>query len=493
MAAWPLPDNNRLMTLKTYLSAVMLAVAFLCTSCLNSDDEVVTYEDTAVTAFTLGTVKCYRTVKTAAGKDSTYSYTYSASTLPVYIDQINNRIYNEDSLTVGTDVSRVLTSISTKNNGVALLRNLTDDNWTLYSSSDSIDYSQQRTLRVVSSDGQHAKDYIVDIRVHNEYADSFSWSRMPADAAIASFTEVKAVQAGQVMYLMGTDAAGDIKLLASADGNAWNEVALPDGVTRAGVSVAAWGDTCAVYDGSAIHITDDATTWGITVPDVALTSLLGGGNGEIYALNAEGKIMISKNHGETWEQDAMEDDTYVDNSPYVPVSDISVITSATKTNANVTRATMIGNKAVGGEGDDDFKTAVVWNKVVDKDAPQAWIYTNVAWNNYDYTLPRMKGVVAVAYADGILAIGGTPVNNAAAPYSTMYYSPDCGATWHTQASMNVPEGFSASRNATMVADGKGSVFLIGVNPDAEDEAGKCLIWRGKQNKVMWKTPEKYYE
>lgn len=138
MAAWPLPDNNRLMTLKTYLSAVMLAVAFLCTSCLNSDDEVVTYEDTAVTAFTLGTVKCYRTVKTASGRDSTYSYTYSASTLPVYIDQINNRIYNEDSLTVGTDVSRVLTSISTKNNGVALLRNLTDDNWTLYSSSDSL-------------------------------------------------------------------------------------------------------------------------------------------------------------------------------------------------------------------------------------------------------------------------------------------------------------------------------------------------------------------
>ena len=109
----------------------MLAVVCLCTSCLSNDDETVTYEDTAVTTFTLGTVRCYRTVKTAAGNDSTYSYTYSASTVPMYIDQINKRIYNEDSLVVGTDVSRVLTTIYTKNNGVAMFKNIADDNWTL--------------------------------------------------------------------------------------------------------------------------------------------------------------------------------------------------------------------------------------------------------------------------------------------------------------------------------------------------------------------------
>ena len=117
----------------------------------------------------------------------------------------------------------------------------------------------------------------------------------------------------------------------------------------------------------------------------------------------------------------------------------------------------------------------------------------MAWNNYTYTLPRMENLVAVPYADGILAIGGQPINNSAAPYTTMYYSPDCGATWHTQTSMNVPAAFTAAENATMVTDGKGHFYIIGVNPNATEEADKCLIWRGKQNKVTWKTPGKYYE
>ncbi len=473
--------------------AITLAVVCLCTSCISNDDETVTYEDTAVTTFTLGTVRCYRTVKTAAGNDSIYSYTYSASTVPMYIDQINKRIYNEDSLVVGTDVSRVLTTIYTKNNGVALFKNIADDNWTLYSSADSIDYSEQRTLRVVSSDGEHVADYTVDIAVHKEYADSFTWSRMPYDATIASMKKMKAVQAGNTMYLMGSDASGAVKLLSSQDGEAWGEVTMPSEADLATATVTAHDDTLKVYDGSKIYTTSDGITWKTVVPAVALQTLLGGIKDEMYALGTDGKIMVSKDYGTTWVQDDMEDATYIDNSQYLPATDISMIAAVTKMNSDVARVTMIGNKARSGADDATFKTAVVWNKVVDKEAPQAWTYTNVAWNNYTYTLPRMENLVAVPYADGILAIGGQPINNSAAPYTTMYYSPDCGATWHTQTSMNVPAAFTAAENATMVADGKGHFYIIGVNPNATEEADKCLIWRGKQNKVTWKTPGKYYE
>lgn len=480
------------MTSKISLSGIMLAVICLCASCLSNDTETVTYEDTAVTAFTLGTVRCYRTVKTSAGNDSTYSYTYSASTLPYYIDQVNRRIYNEDSLVVGTDVSRVLTTITTKNNGVAILKNIDDDQWTAYSSSDSIDFSKARTLRVLSSDGLHHTDYTVDIRCHKEYADSFSWKRMPYNAKIATFTKMKAVQANAVVYLMGTDMANNVSLLRSTDGSEWTECTTPPTVGMASASMASVDGTLMIYAGEKIHSSTDGNTWTSVIPNTILKTLVGGGNGEIYAIGSTGTIMVSKDNGATWVQDDMESDIYVDNSKYLPASDVSIITADTKTNSGITRATMVGNKNYTG-ADDTFSTAVVWNKVVDKTVPQVWTYTNVAWNNHNYTLPRMEGITAISYADGILAIGGTPVNNSAAAYSTLYYSPDWGATWHTQTSMNVPAGFATSKVAAMVADGKGCFLLIGVNPDATEADGKCIVWRGKQNKLLWDTSIKYYE
>ena len=469
----------------------MIAMVCLLASCLSNDDETVTYNDTAVTSFTLGSIRCYRTVKTAAGKDSTYSYSYSGSSVRVYIDQVNRRIFNEDSLAVGSDLSRVITTISTKNNGVALLKNLDDGNWTLYSSSDSIDYTKERVLRVVSSDGQHSTDYTVNIVCHKEFADSFSWSRMPGDARIAAFTKMRAAQAGGLVYLMGTDDSGAMTLLRSADGSAWTACAMP-ATDMMGATMAGVGGELKVYAAGTLYSTEDGETWTATTPSVPLKTLAGGCGSEMYAIGTDGKIMVSGDGGTTWEQDAMESGSYVDNTGYLPATDISVIATATRTNSDVTNVTMVGNKAYTGE-EDTFASAVVWNKIVDKDAPQVWTYTNIAWDNYAYRLPRMEGMAAVGYADGILAIGGAPVNGTSVAYSKLYYSPDRGATWHTQSSMNVPEGFASAKVATIVEDGKGCFYLIGANASATSEDEKCMVWRGKQNKVLWKPADKYYE
>lgn len=479
------------MTLKKNLPLIVAAVVALCSSCLSNDNEIVTYEDAAVTSFRLGSVRCYRTVKAKSGEDSTYSFSYSATSTPVYIDQIGRRIYNADSLVVGTDLSRVLVTIGTKSNSVVRLKSLTGEGWELYSTSDSIDLSQPRVMRVTSSDGQYNCDYTVDIVAHREYADSFSWSRMPDDAAVATFVNMRSAQAGGALYLLGQTADGTVTLLSSADGGGtWTACAAPvadmTGATMAGVD----GKLLVLVSGD-IYATEDGELWEPAVtPDVALRTVIGGSRSELYAIGAEGRIMVSRDMGLTWIADDMESMEYVDNTPLLPATDVSVIVTPTRTNSDVSRVTVVANKEYTG-ADDKHTTAVVWNKVVDAMEPQAWTYTNVAWDNYEYTLPRMEGLSAVAYADGIMAIGGTPVNNGAAPYSRMYYSPDLGATWHTQQSMNVPVGFERMKAATIVTDGNGYIYLIGSNPQASRD--RCMIWRGKQNKVMWQNPQKYFE
>lgn len=470
---------------------MMLAVLSVLTSCLSNDTDSVTYDDVAVTQFKLGSVKCYRTVKTSAGKDSTYTYTYSASSVAIYIDHVNHTIYNVDSLAVGADLQHLLVTISTKNSGIATLKNLDGDGYTLYSSSDSLDFSQPRTLRVVSNDGNHTADYTVNIVAHKEYADSFTWTRMPYEAKIAAMTKMQSATVGSRIFLFGYSQTGTTTLLRTTDASSWEECTLPT-TDLTDATIASDGANLLLCAGGALYTTTDGYSWTTAAQSADLQAILGGCASEVYALSTAGKILVSTDGGATWAEDALESTTYVDNTQYLPATDISVTASTTRTNSDVTRIVMVGNKAYTG-ADDTYAYAVAWSKIVDPDAAQAWMYITPAWENYAYRLPRLEGLATAGYNDGIVAIGGTPVNNTAAAYSKIYYSPDCGATWHQQANLSMPSGFSTVTAATIASDGKGYFYLIGANAAASDNDTQCIVWRGKLNKLLWTDPTKYYE
>ena len=85
----------------------------LLSSCLSNDDSSSTvYYDTAITSFSVGTLK--RHVTTASGEDSIVKTDCSGYNF--YIDQLTHEIYNTDSLPYGIDASMAVVSISSKNN-----------------------------------------------------------------------------------------------------------------------------------------------------------------------------------------------------------------------------------------------------------------------------------------------------------------------------------------------------------------------------------------
>ena len=97
---------------------LLLSVMLVCVSCLGDNETQTTYpEDAAITSFTLGTLKQYVTTKAKNGSDSTYTKSITGSNYKVYIDQINRKIYNPDSLPFGTDVKHVLCTVASKNSG----------------------------------------------------------------------------------------------------------------------------------------------------------------------------------------------------------------------------------------------------------------------------------------------------------------------------------------------------------------------------------------
>ena len=65
---------------KLLSSVLLFSAVFVFTSCLKSnDDDQTNYADTAITAFSLNTLKQTKHVKTKDGKDSTYQDKQTAS------------------------------------------------------------------------------------------------------------------------------------------------------------------------------------------------------------------------------------------------------------------------------------------------------------------------------------------------------------------------------------------------------------------------------
>ena len=198
----PLQPKTKLISSmrKIFLACwVMLVAVFMLPSCLGSDDDVEVYDDVAITSFSLGTLNRYVTA-TIDGKDTTYKVSYAGSAYKMAIDQLGCRIFNNDSLPVGTDVKHVVCSLSVRNNALITIKSMTSDSLTVFSTTDSIDFSQPRTFRIFSTDGQHYRDYVVSVSARQVEAGTLLWTAveeglMPETELVADSIDVSNIDA----------------------------------------------------------------------------------------------------------------------------------------------------------------------------------------------------------------------------------------------------------------------------------------------------------
>ena len=171
------------------LLCVLLAALQLTTACLGSDDDDTTtyYDDVAVVSFSLDAMNIYTHTTSSKGLDSVYRTTIKAGAYAMTIDQLNHEIYNRDSLPYGTDVKHVVCSLATRNNAVPYFKSLYSDTLWVYNVKDSMDFSQERLLRVFSTDGNHQRDYKIRLNVKQSSAQGPEW--MVASASQSPFSQ----------------------------------------------------------------------------------------------------------------------------------------------------------------------------------------------------------------------------------------------------------------------------------------------------------------
>lgn len=455
----------------------MLSCACLLSSCIGGD-EAELYDDTAITAVSLGTVKCVR---------DTIRYTYSAAKYPVRINNITDQIYNADSLVVGTDLSCVPMTFTVCNSGSMLLKNIDNDGFVAYASGDTINCTVPRTMRVVSYDGKHTRDYTISIVAHKEFADNFTWTEVAATNFPNDYISMKALSFKGKMYVLGYKGGVNYELVSSSDGKTWTSCALPTVAAGDTLTIATSDDKMYLCTKKNLYTSTDGEFSGAAkaVNDpVSLKSVLGAFDGKLYGVNSDDSVVVAKedNGSYVWAVDSMQNtNAYGVKGDSLPARDVNMVVETLKTDSKSAIVTIIANKKVcwkeKGVNIADT-TAVVWTNVLDKDMKSQWTYCATPWSNHYLVLPNMPHLSVTCYGNTIYAIGGDNPKK-------IYSSPDHGISWHTQTGITLPEGFSATNGAVIVADGNGFIYLMA--------SGSGKVWKGRQNKQTWVPNKTYYE
>ena len=169
------------------LIAAFIAATPLVTSCLDSEEQQILYDpESSITGFSVGTLHIDRMGKDSNGEDSAYIDTINCSEYPFTIDQINRTIENKDSFPVGTYIDKVVTSITyDSGTGILVYRPKGSSNDTIWSSTDSIDFTEPLQFKVYMYSGSMGRPYTVKLNVHQMEPDTIAWK----DFTDLSFSE----------------------------------------------------------------------------------------------------------------------------------------------------------------------------------------------------------------------------------------------------------------------------------------------------------------
>lgn len=450
---------------KFFAFIALITATLSLSSCLSSDETTVEYtHDTAITAFSLGSLDRY--TKTKAGKDTLLKANVTGSDYKFYIDQAQRLIYNVDSLPCGVRDTAILATISSKNSSPILLMdiNKTDSVAAYYSSSDSINFSKPRFIRVYSGDYSAYAEYKVTVNVHKELPYEFKWHELAQNnSQLAAFSDLKAVACGDDIYVFGKTAEGT-KVLKSAinDGSAWSSIMMNVSLSSdAYQSAVALDGKLYIADGGKVYASADAAAWTLVSENADVKQLIGASSKYLYAYTATG-IAVSKDKGVNWKAERLDKD-----KAYLPTQNISMNVAGVLSAKDVENVMLLGTR------DKALKdtVATTWLRTVDyANEDGQWNYLEIE-NNKSGKMPWLDQVITCAADTGFVALGSN---------GKWYKSQNAGLTWKQDKMVVLPAKFATDEGRFAFCRDKQYYYWIIRNG---------YVWRGRFNIDGWRSKE----
>lgn len=436
--------KNRMKT-----SLLLLLTVLVTTSCLKDKDDIeyTYYDDTAVTAFSLGTVNQYVHTIGSKGQDSVYVNKLTGSNYTFYIDQQQKKIWNVDSLPYGTDPAHIITFITAKNSGRIMLRSLNDaESYTSYSSTDSIDFSKERIIRIISQSGNSYRDYDVKVNIRKVKEGTLSWKNVGKVTTFAGMKAIRGTALNGKIYIFAFDGTTTrLFTTEKGDGATWT-------VSDETLAADAY-QNFAVKDGI-LYLLDNGvlkkltgTSWETILEDNSLKQLIGASTTALYALDGEGNLLASFDDGGNWQTEPLDDAASL-----LPSQQITVTTMPFDIGQEANRILLAGYGSAS-------EKALVWTRLTGtglEHLDDDWTFVDLAGDDR-YAIPQWQSLSIVNHEGSFLAMGLTDEGK----LDNMLASKDGGITWKTYENYVFPNGFDTNADvfATLV-DEDGFLWLI---------------------------------
>lgn len=450
--------------------ASLFAAAFMITSCL--DDNTVEYEyssNASITAFSIGNIETQYIDSIHYGKDTTLVATVTGTDYPFVIDQGQRLIYNRDSLPMGTDVSKVVVSITADTSWI--LMTTQEDKDTTWVSTDSLNFENPVKFKVVAYSGVVGPTYTVKINVHKQVPDSLQWTYMGNGFDTAIEAQKAVALNGRIYVFAQQDDRVNMTSTSISDGKSWTALEttdLPDGADYS--SVMTWGNELYILANEGLYHSADGIGWTAVETDVRLSHLVANvaseWNKKLYAVNAENRFVESTD-GVTWTEGE-------DVPACFPQSNLSYAISPLGTNAFIERMTVMGDNGIAAD-----TTAVVWTRLTTENR---WEDYPVGEEEQSYC-PKLSNMAMIYYNKQLYAFGGPGQDSKGEipAFSRFYGSEDQGVTWK-RLTQNVlfPKEFTelyeqAEGHYSFVVDENNFLWIIW------SKSGQ--VWRGRINKL----------
>lgn len=443
---------------------VALITGLAMGSCDTSSDIDYEYSrNCVVTSATLGGLNCTIHTLSSTGADSTYIKKINGANYPLYIDQVNNRIYNADSLPVGTDITKVVFS-DFKVTGTSAIRMLAEEEKdTLFAPADSTDFTRPRIITIYSEGGFFKREYTVDIRLHKEVADSLVWQKMSINKtqAIQPFVESRALAVGEQLYVFGRLDNGTSQLVQTStvtpDFNQSTPLNTPSGKPLDVRSVQYFKNHFyALADGQLVQTETPAGTWTATGATLHFDALAAVSTDSLYAISNQ-KLYATAD-GTNWTLSA------TDTEGVLPTENIAWATQPSLTDPTYECVVMAG-QCNGAPS--------VWKRNIDLsgDFAYPWMYLPQTEELGKVGYPMLQHANLAVYDKKILLAGVTDKGTLA----PLYLSHDNGRTWKPGELIR-PDVMGIKALCTAV-DNQNYLWLIC--------SGTGTVLKGRINRLGW--------
>ncbi len=442
---------------------------FLLMSCVKSKDTETT-PFCGITAFSVGNIVSYVSYNTSGGGTTTQKKTINGREVLFDIDQQAGTIQTVNVLPQWVNLTKVCPTFSCYG---TLQYKTGDDYFNMTSGHDSLDFSQPRTLRCISTDGLFSKTYTVTLRKNTDVQDTIVWESVASNLEMDEDDHRTMVVSAMYkdkqgadslvrrLFVFSDDASGQPLVTSTTDrsqATTWEtptQLSGADGTIDFTSITLHKGELYAIDDQGKLYKStekDKGMNWTL-VADASLEMLLASDGIYLYALK-DSKIMATDDYIGWFDSGTADLNMLPTNSRYN-------FYHTSYTNDEVTISMM------GGLSENQDLFGVTWYKVTDTqdDEVDPWMYIKVSAENGS-GCPHLQEMSTIYYGNKLYMMGREMTD----VFAGIYQSEDNGISWHQQTKKwRLPEALKADNGAASWAVIDNTLYVI-------QKGGK--IWRG---------------